>query len=138
MGDVTVNGQALAPAHLRCVEGAPLDELLNPFWSQPSNLVKCLPEFASFVDVDLASLLRIRLSELLAYLICFDPLNEDSAFRGDVRCTVQAKVGCKREFIGVEQVGITVEFEIDGSAFPIDLERVWLVWKTGHGRAVVW
>lgn len=102
--------------------------LLDPLGVQPADLVKCLPQLACFVDVNLASLLSISLPELFANCKSFDSLDEDSSLRGEVSGAIEAKIGGKGNFVRVEEVGMRVVLQINWSTFPIDLERVWLVW----------
>ena len=65
----------------RWIDGAtnfvPSEVLHDPLGIQPSNLIKCLPELAGFIDINLASLLGICLSKFLANLVSFDSLDED-------------------------------------------------------------
>jgi hypothetical protein len=105
------------------------DELRNPFRVQPSNLVKCLPELASLIDINLAGLLGIRLSKFLANPESLDSLDEDPTLGGEICGTVEAEVGCEINLVWVEQVGVWIVLEINRSAFPIDFERVGFVWK---------
>jgi len=107
----------------------PSDKLRNPFRVQPSNLVKCLPQLAGLVDINLASLLSIRLSEFLANLESLDSLDEDPTLGGEICCTVEAEVGCEINLVWMEEVSVWIVLEINWSAFPVDLERVGFVWK---------
>lgn len=62
-----------------CPECCCLEVFLDPLLVQPADLVECLPQLAGLVDVDLAGLLGIGLSELLANSESFDSLDEDSS-----------------------------------------------------------
>ena len=98
------------------------DELRNPFRIQPSNLVKCLPELASLIDINLASLLGIRLSKFLTNLESLDSLDEDATLGGEVCGTIKAEVGCEINLVGVKEVSVWIVLEINRSTFPINFE----------------
>ncbi len=101
------------------------------------DFVECLPELACLVDINLASLLSISLSKFFANLVCFKSLEEDATFRREVSCTVETEIGSEHEFVWMEKVSELVVPEIDRRAFPVDLERIGLVWKSVQRRANV-
>lgn len=114
-----------------------LQELSDPMFLEPVNLVECLPQFAGFVDINLACLLGVCLSELFVDAERVETLHEDSTFRREIGCTVKAKIGGKRDLIRVEQVCVRIVPKIDGSPLPVDLERVWFVGEAGDRWAVI-
>src|ERR1700710_3045074 len=81
---------------------------LNPIRIEPSNLLECLPELASFVDINLASLLGVCLPKLFADSQCFNSLDEDSALRCEVGSAVETEVRGEENLIRVKKVGIGV------------------------------
>lgn len=64
---------------MSCPECCCLKIFLDPLLIQPADLVECLPQLACLVDVNLAGLLGVGLSELLANSISFNSLDEDSS-----------------------------------------------------------
>jgi len=104
-----------------------LDVLLDPFGVKPSDLLVCLPELGCLVDVDLAGLLSIRLSELLLDSQCVNSSLEDSALRGQVGGAIEAKVRSEEDLVWVKEMSVRVVAEINGSASPVNLEGVGLV-----------
>ena len=85
-----------------------LDVLDDVLLVEPTDFVECRPKFASLVDIDLACLLSIGLSELLFDFESLNSLDEDSAFRSQVGSTVEAKVGGEVNFIWMKKVGVRV------------------------------
>jgi len=114
-----------------------VEVLLDPFRIQPADLLKCLPQFACLVDINLACLLCISLPELLANLECLDPLDEDSALGGKISGTIEAKIGSKVDFVLVEEMCMRIEFQINWCTLPVDLERVGLVRKAGERWTII-
>jgi hypothetical protein len=51
----------------------------NPRRAQPPDLLESLPEFACFVNIDLAGLLGVGLSELFADPQCLDSFDENAS-----------------------------------------------------------
>lgn len=110
-----------------CEVDQALDVALDPFWIKPADFLVCLPEFGRLVNVNLASLLSICLSELLLNSQCVDTCPEDSALRRQVSCAIEAKVRSKKDLVRVEKVAMRVVTKIDGSSAPVNFERVGLV-----------
>lgn len=89
-------------------ESVHLDVLDDVLLVEPTDFVECRPKFAGLVDIDLACLLSIGLSEFLFDFESLDSLDEDSAFRGQVGSTVETKVGGKVNLVWVKKVGVRV------------------------------
>lgn len=104
---------------------------------EPVNLIKCLPQLAGFVDINLASLLCVGLSELLVDPKSVKTLNEDSTLGGEIGCTIKAKVGGEGDLVWVEKVGVRIVTKINGSTLPVDLERVGFVREARDRWAVI-
>lgn len=105
----------------------PSEIFLDPIWIEPADFLECLPKLRGLIDINLASLLSICLSELFANSKSVDPLDKDSSLRCEVGSTVETEVRSKEELIWMKEIGVYIIFEIDRSASPVDFERVWLV-----------
>lgn len=105
------------------------DKLLDVLGVEPANLVEGLPKLACLVDVNLAGLLSIRLSEFLVNSKRLNSLDEDSAFRSQVGGAVEAEIGCQVDLVGVKKMSMRVGLEIDRRTFPVNLEAMLLVWQ---------
>jgi hypothetical protein len=105
------------------------DILHNPFGVQPSNLIKCLPKFASLIDINLASLLCICLPKLFANLVSLNSLDEDPTLGGEICGTVKTEIGCEGDLIWMEEMIMWIVSEVDRSTLPVDFERVGFVRK---------
>lgn len=114
-----------------------LRKALDPVLVQPANLVKSCPQLGCLIDVNLASLLGIRLAEILLNFETFQASHKHSALAGQVSCSIESQVGCERELVRVEQVTVGVVAKIDRSPLPIDLETVGLCRQRAHRWAVI-
>jgi hypothetical protein len=97
-----------------------------------------LPEFAGFIDINLASLLGICLPKLLANPISFDSLDEDPTLGSEICGTVETEIGCEGNLIRMEEMKVWIVSKVNWSTFPINLERVGLVGEAPEWRAVIW
>ena len=88
-------------------------KLSNPFGIQPTNLLEDCPEFASFVNINLAGLLGVSLSEFFVDFQTLDSFDEDSAFGSEVGCAVESEITSEEKFIGVEKMGLRIGSEIN-------------------------
>ena len=104
---------------------------------QPSDLVESRPQLGGLVHVDLARLLAVRLSKLLSDPQALDSRDENSSFAREVGRAVEAEVGRQDQLVLVEEVSVRVVAEIDGSALPLDLERIGSIGERRRRRSVV-
>lgn len=58
---------------------------------KPANFVIDSPQLTSFVDIDLARLLGVGLSEFLANPQSLKSCCKDASFAAEIRCTTEAK-----------------------------------------------
>lgn len=119
------------------IDGFCSQPLKEVFFLEPSNPLEGCPEFASLVDVDLASLLTIGLSELLASLQAFDASEEDATLTSEICGAIESKNGGESDFVGMEQADIRIVAKINWSTFPLDLERIGSIWKSVDVGATV-
>ena len=68
--------------------------------------------------------MSIRLSELLFDSQRFNSCLEDSTLRGKVSGTIESQVCGEEELVWMEKISVRVVAEIDGSASPVDFERI--------------
>jgi hypothetical protein len=88
-----------------------------------------LPEFASLVDINLASLLCICLPELFANLVSLNSLDEDPTLGGEICGTVETEISCEGDLIWMEEMIVWIVSEVNRSTLPVDFERVGFVRK---------
>lgn len=87
-----------------CLTQVRIDELLI----KPTNLLVCLPELGSLVDINLASLLRVGLSEFHALPGALYLLLEDSPLGGEIRSARKAENGSQLNLGGVKEVAVRI------------------------------
>lgn len=102
-------------------------KLPDPVVFEPVNLVEGLPQFAGFVDINLACLLCVCLSEFFVDAKSIETFHEDSTFGREIGRTIKAKIGGKSDLVRVEKVCMRIITKINWSTLPVDLERVWFV-----------
>ena len=91
-------------------------------FAEPANLVVGGPQLASLIDIDLASLLSIGLSELLANPKSVQASLEDASLAAEISGTAQAECAGKIDLGFVEHVSIGVIGQIENVvACPICL-----------------
>jgi len=100
-----------------------LDVAAEEVWLKPADLLIRLPQFAGLVDIDLASLLRICLSEFFANPKSLDASLENASLAAKIRGTCQAERRSEVEFSLVEQVSVGVIREVENLALPVSLEN---------------
>jgi hypothetical protein len=106
---------------------------------EPADLLIRRPEFAGLVDVDIASLLGVRLAKLLADLQALSAGLEDTALAAEVGRAAEAERCGKADFALVQHMAIGIFGEIEHGAPPISLEALGVVLgKSVERRAVVW
>jgi len=107
---------------------ADLDELSKPLCLQPSYFLKGAPKLTSLIDINLASLLTIRLPKLLSSLQALYSSNEDSPLARQICCTVESEVGGQSDLIGMEEMYARVFAEINRGTFPFDFQGIGSIW----------
>ena len=75
---------------------------------EPAHTIIRLPQLTSFVDVNLARLLRIRLAELLANLECLDASLEDASLARKIRGAVEAERASEVQLSLVQKITIGI------------------------------
>lgn len=101
---------------------------------EPPYSVVGRPEFASFVDVNLASLLSVGLAELFAYAEGTNSSLKDSALAAEVGRTRQSKCRGKIELGGTEQMSVRVIAQIQHLSLPVCLECLGVATQSLEGR----
>lgn len=101
---------------------AGLDKLSEVFRLQPPHLLKSTPELASFVDIDLTSLLTVCLPKLLSPFQTLNSSNEDPSLARQVCCTVESEIGGQSNLVRMEKMYARIFTEVDWSTFPFDLQ----------------
>ena len=91
---------------------------------QPPNLLECLPKLAGFVDVNLASLLGVRLPELLSDSQTLESSYKNPSLAREVGRAVKSQVRSQQHLVGMQEMVIRIGLKIHWSTLPIDLQRV--------------
>lgn len=81
---------------MQCAMRNPKPLSLHPLLLQPSDLFKHSPQLARLIHINLASLLSIRLSELLANLQALLPLDEYASLAREICSTIETEVSCQQ------------------------------------------
>lgn len=117
-----------------------LEDLSKMRRIEPTHFVIGRPQFTGLVDINLAGLLSVGLSELLVDSQSVQASLEDTSFAAEIGCAAKTKGGCKVEFGFVEQVTVGIVGEIEQIvARPVGFERLGIVlWQGGCGRSIVW
>ena len=107
---------------------------------EPSNFVVGGPQLAGLIDIDLASLLSICLSEFLANLQSVETSVEDASLAAHVSCTIQAERASKVDLCLMKHVAVRIIGEIeDVIALPVRLESLCIALrKCRCWRCVIW
>lgn len=94
---------------------------------EPADLVEGRPELASLIDIDLASLLSIRLSKLLTDPKSIETGFEDPPLATKVCSAAQAKCAREVDLCLVEHISIWVVRKVeDVAAGPVCFEDLWI------------
>jgi len=80
----------------------------HPLLFEPSDSRKGLPQSGSLVDVDLASLLRGRLPELLACPVALETRHKDATLAAEILSTSEAECGRQGDLRRVEHMSVLV------------------------------
>jgi hypothetical protein len=113
--------------------------LLYPLRVKPADLVVRSPELGGLVDIDLASLLRVRLAELLRgeLLRALQAADENAPLAREICGAVQAETSSETQLVGVEEMSVGVLAQVESVALPVNLEAVGLVGQRAERRAVI-
>jgi hypothetical protein len=95
--------------------------LADPFSLKPANLLESLPKLGRLVNVNLASLLCVCLTELLASSQALEASLENSALACKVGGAVKSEVASQPDFIRVQQVNVDIAAQVNWLALPIHL-----------------
>lgn len=99
-------------------------QVLHPPLVKPAGSFIRSVQFGRLVDVNLAGLLGMGLTELLALVVVVQTGLEDATLAGEIGCTIQPQAGSQLKFIRVKEMLVRVLAKVQGSALPVDSHEV--------------
>lgn len=99
----------------------------HPVLVEPTDLVKSSPQLGCFININLAGLLRIRLTKFFPGVEALKTSNEHPSLAREISCAIKSKVGSERNLIRMQEIAMWVVAQIDGSSLPVHLETIRLV-----------